>query len=86
MFNVHDMLIRGFHECEDGEETIVINGKSFNGKWCYGFFVPDLVGDFIGWLDDNNEYNEEKVIPETLGIYTMMDDDIGEKIFTGDIV
>lgn len=65
---------RGFHPDENGKTVIKLNGKEIKGTWFYGDLHTD--GPYI---------NEHKVIPETVGQYTGLDDIRGKEIFEGDI-
>ena len=66
---------RGFHADENGKTVIKLDGKEIRGFWCYGDLHTD--GPYI---------NEHKVIPETVGQYTGIDDTDGREIFEGDIL
>lgn len=38
---MREILFRGFCECDNGNQTIHIDGKSVYGKWLYGYPVID---------------------------------------------
>lgn len=64
---------------------ILFRGKTHKGEWVYGnyaFTDNDGKQHFIF----QNKALEYKVIPETVGQYTGIDDNNGRKIFDGDIV
>lgn len=72
---------------------ILFRGKTDKGKWVEGFYCPCCFGRFpcspaiISKEGiDNDGWQPEKVIPETVGQYTGLTDKNDTKIFEGDII
>lgn len=85
---MREILFRGFHKCENGKETIYIDGQAIKGKWVEGYYSKTDLGTFINQYrvdyEDECTYCEDfEVIPGTIGLGTVLKN--GLKIFEGDI-
>lgn len=87
---MRDILFIGFHPCEDGKETIWINGKEIKGFWAFGNFVKAEKLDYseyeyfiIQFGADGYTY---EVIPETVGQYIGQTDMHEKSIFEDDVL
>ena len=85
---MRDYIFRGFHPCEDGNETIYIDGKEIKGYWIRSrgaiknrFFAKVVVPDKVTGVA---EY--VNVIPWTVSISTGKYDRNSKEIFEDDIV
>ena len=65
---------------------ILFRGKrKNNGEWVYGF-VLNAEYTLIGYYKNGHDFCIVEVIPETVGQYTGLKDNKGNKIFENDIV
>lgn len=85
---MREILFRGFHPNESGEQRAFVNGKWTKGCWVTGnLFLPDNPKTptqiCIGTSTVRISYD---VIPETVGQCTGLQDKNSKKIFEGDIV
>lgn len=86
-------ICRGFHENENGKDTIYINDEKKTGDWHEGYIYITRVGEksvhFLKVCDSEGFVTGEEfeVLGESVGEYTGINDTAsGEKIFEADIV
>ena len=79
-----DYLFRGFHECEDGKQIAVVDGKEHKGEWIDGYFFKIWHEYYILWGTTNGIPNMLEVLPETVGLWTGLTDKNGKMIFAND--
>lgn len=81
-------LHRGFHVCENGTKTVIIDGNQYKGEWVEGFCAKSGDRSFI--IIDNGfavgYVKMKEVIPETAGMYSVLSDKTGKTICLKDII
>lgn len=94
------ILFRGFHECDNGNTVIVVEGKERMGEWVYGYYqytvaVNRMHREFHNIVDFNEEVhdggfnctikrNNWLVVQGTVGQYTGLTDNNVTQIFQDD--
>lgn len=92
-------LFRGFHKEENGKETIYIDGQPIKGKWVEGYYhkevstsitlqeygIDEIENHYIHTVIDHLPY-KLKVIPETIGQWSGLENPWEQKIFEHDIL
>lgn len=99
---MREILFRGFHKCDDGDETIYVDGQAYKGKWVYGDLIECTYKNIVymngtspkaSYIFPMEERSQLKclqsyfeVIPETAGQFSGLEDKNGKKIFEKDVV
>ena len=81
-----EILFRGFHECENGDTVIKVNGKEKRGEWVEGYLFQIWDEVYILWGTTNGIPDMIKIIPSTVGQFAGLTDKNDKRIFENDIV
>lgn len=65
---------------------IEFRGRTLDGSWMYGAYVPALDDDSCDFIINDNHPNGRIVKTDTVGQYTGLKDKDGDKIYEGDIM
>jgi hypothetical protein len=80
-----EILFKGFHPDENGEETVQINGETIRGEWKYGYYFYEM-GAFIKERPTSVSTSTYLVLKSTVSEFTGLTDMNGMKIFENDVI
>lgn len=88
------ILFRGFHECEDGKNTIVLDNKEYKGEWVYGDLIHSSKAKNTCYISNDDLINKDflgntilpSVISATVSQYTGLNDKDDNMIFENDVI
>lgn len=96
---MREIKFKGFHECENGKKTAVVNGKEYRGQWVMGclaindciepneYFIMPVV--LCHKNENDNKYTIGgwyAIIPETVSQYTGLTGKNSVEIYCNDRV